>query len=200
MRALFAALLFASPGSAQELIDYNLLLEQHTDRVVTTVDDKGDAVRTLDMGDGIVVTCTSDSCVGLDEQGPEVGCIWSLLVGLRAAIEICSLPETSETKGVMSSYERVTAFVAENAVPPRSTDEMETLYRQAFDEWRREADGHPLDCKRETEPGSEMMMAINAFSEGSIDRSGASNVTEFAFDLDALLAKPRLPVADRCFY
>ena len=116
MRGALLALLLAGPAAAQDLINYDLLLDQNRDRVVTTTDASGADTRTLDMENGVVVTCTDGDCVGVDSGAGAVGCVWSLVSHLRAVAEICNFSGDGRDS-IETVYDRLESFVAENAVP-----------------------------------------------------------------------------------
>jgi hypothetical protein len=195
MRWILAVLLSTGPVWAEPWIDYELLLRQNADKVVTTTDASGKVTRQIDFGNGVTVTCSDEGCVGVDMNGA-VGCAWSIYSSLLAVAEVCSIPkERTATLAEMQGL--MTEFVARNAVPPRTTAEIEAFHRQEVELYRN-GDGEegPLNCAEATGPDSDVMLMIDGLSaqlSGEIDPD-----EDDAFDPEAFLATPRLPVMNPC--
>lgn len=172
-------------AAAEPWIDYDLLLRRNADRVVVATGADGGETRVLNMGNGVVVTCTEAGCTGTD-RGGAVGCAWRIYSALLAMAEVCAIP-AARTAPLTAIHRRLTEFVAANAVPPRRPEEIEALHRQEVEAHRhgRGATG-PLDCAEVTAPESEVMTMIEAMLA---DRSGYP---------DDILALPRLPVMNPC--
>ena len=198
MRAALLVLLLAGPAAAQDLINYGILLDQNRDRVVTTTDASGAETQTLDMGNGVVVTCTDDDCIGVDSGAGAVGCVWSLVSHLRAVAEICNFSDDGRNS-IEAVYDRLESFVAENAVPPRSPKDLEVFYRQRVSVYRFGDDGHkPMDCTDEVSMGSGLMIIYQFFTTPSPATHAPVREDDETFDVDAFLATPRLPVMNPC--
>lgn len=189
MRPVLALALSAGACWAEPWIDYARLLEENSSRVITTIDESGQVTRQIDFGDGVVVTCTKDGCVGMDMNGA-VGCAWSIYSALRAVAEVCNIPE-ERMAGLVAAHRRLTTFVATNAVPPRSEAEIEGYHRREVELYRtgQGADG-PLDCAEATAPGSDVMLMLEGVT-GQLANEATS-------EIDTLLASPRLPVMNPC--
>lgn len=188
---LLVLMLMASPTAAQDLVDFDLLLQQNADRVVVTTDAAGLETRTLEMPGGVIVSCTDEGCAGMDMSAAgAVGCVWSTAMGLRAVAEVCGMPEETRAQ-VGEVHDRLTAFAAKNAVPPRGSEEMDGYYLDMVARYRGEGDGGvPLACEALVGPDSNVQQMIDALVSPSGDAG---------YDLDALLATPRLPVMNPCF-
>ena len=198
MRGALLAPLLAGPAAAQDLINYDLLLDQNRDRVVTTTDASGADTRTLDMGNGVVVTCTDDDCVGVDSGAGAVGCVWNLVSHLRAVAEICNFSDDGRDS-IKTVYDRLEIFVAENAVPPRSPKDLEVFYRQRVSVYSFGDDGRkPMDCTDEVSMDSGFPIIFQFFTAPSPATNAPVREDDEAFDLDAFLATPRLPVMNPC--
>jgi len=200
---LLALVLMASPVAAQQLIDYELLFAQNADRVVTTTDVEGGVHRTLRMPGEVTLTCSSDGCHGWDmgAEGP-VGCIWDLAMALRAVAEVCAFPSDTQ-EGLAVVHGRLSAFVAENAVPPRPVTDLEAFYLDQVAAYR-DGDAHEeaLDCDSVSRQESDVGIMIAAMIAALLAQPSPLAKFEEAdtFDLDALLATPRLPVMQPCGY
>jgi hypothetical protein len=184
---LVGLLSVASPvaAGAEPWIDYDLLFQQHADKVVTATGADGRQTRRLDMGNGVVVECSDTGCVGTDQTGA-VGCAWTIYSALLAMAEVCSIPP-ERTERLTGIHRKLTDFVAANAVPPRSTTEIEDLHRQEVEAYRTgKGKTGPIMCEEVTAPESEVMMMIDTMAE---DESGYP---------DDVLAVPRLPVMNPC--
>lgn len=119
MKHLALLALMATPAAAQPWIDYDLLMTQHADRVVTTTDAGGLTTRHLDLGDGVTVTCAAGGCVGSDKKGA-VGCLFGIYADVKAVDLVCPLPlDAAERQRLDAAYTLIGRFVAANAVPPR---------------------------------------------------------------------------------
>lgn len=186
MRAVLAALLLALPARAEPWIDYDLLLQQNADRVVVSTDAAGKVMRQLDLGDGVTVTCTDAVCVGVDQNGP-VGCAWSIYSELLAVAEVCGIPQ-ERTAGMTEVQRLQTAFIARNAVPPRSLAEVEAIHQRMVDRYRAEVEGNPLACTELLAPDTGVTMMIDGFASQAVDLEAVAKALE----------KPRLPVMNPC--
>jgi hypothetical protein len=186
MKAALALLFLALPAGADTWIDYDLLMQQNADRVVVGTDAAGRATRQLDLGDGVTVTCTDQGCVGIDMQGA-MGCAWSIFSELLAVAEVCGLPP--ERTGAMADLHRLqTAFIARNAVPPRSVAEVEAVHQSVVDRFRAELAKNPLACDELLAPDADVAMMIDGIASQPVDLDAAAKAME----------TPRLPVMNPC--
>jgi hypothetical protein len=187
MKWVAALVLSANIATAQSLIDYDLLFQQNADKVVTETDAKGNISRALDLGDGVVINCTEDGCVGMDLNGA-TGCLWSILAELRAMNEICDLQAEVQTERLAELHGQVSAHVAANAVPPRPPSEVEGWFRDRAAALRAEAgDDLTAVCAARRDPASEVMQMLDGIT-----------TPEAATAYDEWLVKPRLPVMNPC--
>jgi hypothetical protein len=186
MKILPALILCASPVWADPWIDYDLLLQQNADRVVVTTDAAGKVTRALDLGDGVTVTCTDQGCVGIDQNGA-MGCAWAIYSELLAVAEVCGLPP-ERTAGMTDVQRLQTAFIARNAVPPRSVAEVEAIHQGIVDRYRAELEKNPLACQELLAPDSDMTMMIDGIASQPVDLDAAAKAME----------TPRLPVMNPC--
>jgi hypothetical protein len=186
MRALLAVVLLATPCRAEPWIDYALLFQQNADKVVVSTDASGAETRQLDLGDGVTVTCTDQGCVGMDMNGA-VGCAWAIYSELLAVAEVCGMP-TEKTAG-MTEFQRLqTAFIARNAVPPRSVAEIQAFHQSVVDRFRAEVAKNPLTCEETLAPDADVRMMIDGISSQVVDLEAAAKTME----------TPRLPVMNPC--
>ena len=121
MKLFPLATLMAAPAMAQPLIDYDLVMQEHADRVVVETDAQGRETRTLDMGNGVTISCGPDGCVGMDmtDKGA-LGCTFAIVTELRAFAEVCEGALDAAGKAAMTeAFDTVGQIVARNAVPPR---------------------------------------------------------------------------------
>jgi hypothetical protein len=162
------------------------LLQQHADRVVVSIDASGAVTRQLDLGDGVTVTCSDQGCVGIDQNGA-VGCAWAIFSELLAVAEVCSLPP-ERTTGMTELLRLQSAFVARNAVPPRSVAEVEAVHQGVVDRYRGELEKNPLLCRELLAADSDVTMMIDGIASQPIDLDAAAKAME----------KPRLPVMNPC--
>ena len=186
MRWVLAGLVLAGPAWAEPWIDYDVLFRQNADRVVTITDASGGVTRQLDMGDGVVVSCSDQGCFGVDDKGA-VGCTWMIYSAVLAVAEVCKVSD-ARTLQMQKVFGLFTGFVAENAVPPRSVAAIRALHQSEVDRYREGGETVPLDCGEAVAPGSDVMMMID-------------NLTSQQIDLDAVeeaLKTPRLPVMNPC--
>jgi hypothetical protein len=187
MRAVLALLITLGPASAEAWIDYELLFRQHADKVVVTTNSSGEETRTIDFGDGVTVSCSTQGCFGMDQNGA-MGCAWMIYSAVLAVAEVCEMPD-ARTGQIEEMFDLYTGFVARNAVPPRSVAEIESYHQSEVDAYRLGVgDEPPLNCAEVTAAGSDVMMMID-------------NLTSQGIDLDAAakaLATPRLPVMNPC--
>lgn len=183
MRGVALALaLLAAPASAQEWIDYDLVLQQNAGRVVTTVDEAGVRHAVLDMGDGVTLSCRGDSCSGHDSNGA-VGCSFVVLLELRALAQVCevALPPGDAAR-LADAFDRVGAFVAGNAVPPRPADYPPGMLSRRIENLGKEAASY---CGAQAAAGA--LAHVQAVAAGL----GLAEIS-------AQLSPPRLPVTNPC--
>jgi hypothetical protein len=194
VRVALVLLVLAGPCRADPWIDYDLLLEQNAEKVVVSTDASGSVTRSLDLGDGVTVSCSDQGCVGMDQTGA-VGCVWSIYSELLAVAEVCEIP-AERTESVSAHFGLLTAFVARNALPPRSVAEIEAVHQGQINLYRNGIGGGPLDCGEATRPDSDVMLMLDGLS----DQVSAGTVADEdeAFDPEAFLATPRLPVMNPC--
>jgi hypothetical protein len=186
MRAALAFLLLALPCRAEPWIDYGLLLQQNADRVVVGTDAVGNVTRALDLGDGVTVTCTDQGCVGIDMNGA-MGCAWAIYSELLAVAEVCGM-KPERTRGMTEVHRLQTAFIARNAVPPRSEAEVEAVHQGVVDRLRAELEKNPLACQELLAPDSDVTMMIDGIASQPVDLGAAAKAME----------TPRLPVMNPC--
>ena len=195
MRAVLVLVMLAGPGWAEPWIDYDLLFQQNADKVIVTTDASGEVTRSLDLGEGVTVFCTDQGCVGADQKGA-VGCAWSISSHLLAVAEVCGIPKERTVR--TTDYHRLmTAFVARNAVPPRSVAEIEGFHQSQIDQYRNGGEDEPLDCAEVMASDSDVMMMLEAI-ETDLASAAAEDEEDESFDIDAFLATPRLPVMNPC--
>ncbi len=186
MRALLTVILLAAPCGAEPWIDYALLFRQNADKVIVSTDPSGAVTRQLDLGDGVTVTCNDQGCVGMDMNGA-VGCAWAIYSELLAVAEVCGMP--AERTAGMTEFQRLqTAFIARNAVPPRSVAEVEAFHQSVVDHFRDKVAKNPLTCEETLAPESDVRMMIDGMSSQAVDLDAAAKALE----------KPRLPVMNPC--
>ncbi len=121
MKLFPLALLMAAPATAQSLIDYDLVMQENADRVVVETDAQGHETRTLDMGNGVMISCGPDGCLGTDmtDKGA-LGCTFAIFTELQAFAEVCEGVLDADGKAAMTeAFDTVGQIVARNAVPPR---------------------------------------------------------------------------------
>jgi hypothetical protein len=189
MKAVFARVLMvalmAPPAMAQGWIDYDLLMQENAARVVTETAADGAVIRTLDMGDGVVVVCDAQGCTGMD-TGPQgaAGCTFAIVSSLRDAIVACpALGTAAQQARIMDLYASIGAFVAANAVPPRSWDGLRRMMEDASAPGIGRMRGQ---CAAVTAGNSDVAMMLGALA-GSTDDA-----------LDPATWAPRLPVMNPC--
>ena len=186
MRALLAIILLAAPCGAEPWIDYDLLFQQNADKVVVSTDASGAVTRQLDLGNGVTVTCSDQGCIGMD-MNEAVGCTWAIYSELLAVAEVCGMP--AEKTAGMTEHQRLrTAFIARNAVPPRSVAEVEAFHQRVVERFRGEVAKDPLACEKALAPESDVRMMIDGISSQAVDLEAAAKAME----------KPRLPVMNPC--
>jgi hypothetical protein len=176
------------PAMAQEWIDYDLVMRQNADRVQVTTDAGGRETRTLDMGDGVSVTCDKDGCFGIDQSDSgAIGCTFSIVTELQAFARICEVPlSADETARLDHMFGQLGAFVAANAVPPRPADYPADLLARRMAGLSQEAAGdRQAICAPALE--GEIGFMIDAFAS-----------PETADEMTRMLARPRLPVMNPC--
>ena len=186
MRALLAVILLAAPCGAEPWIDYDLLFQQNADKVVASTDASGAVTRQLDFGNGVTVTCSDQGCVGMDMNGA-VGCAWAIYSELLAVAEVCGMPD-EKTAGMAALQRLQTAFIARNAIPPRSVAEVEAFHQRVVERFRGEVAKDPLACEKALAPESDVRMMIDGISSQAVDLEAAAKAME----------TPRLPVMNPC--
>lgn len=188
MRYLTLVLLLSTPAKAQEWIDFDLVMQQSADQVVMTTDANGQTVRTLDMGDGVIVNCDPDGCTGTETVSEfAVGCAFSIYAEVAAFAQVCKVPLTAEQAAVVEgAFRDVGAFVAGNAVPPRPADYPAEFLARRIAAMSAEFAAAPTDiCLDPFETDYGMMLGALALD----------------LDPEALregLSVPRLPVMNPC--
>jgi hypothetical protein len=122
LKLLPLALSMAAPATAQSLIDYDLVMQENADRVVVATDAEGRETRTLDMGNGVMISCGPDGCIGMDmtDKGA-LGCTFAIFTELQAFAQVCEGVLDADGKAAMTeAFDTVGQIVARNAVPPPS--------------------------------------------------------------------------------
>jgi hypothetical protein len=120
LKLLPLALSMAAPATAQSLIDYDLVMQENADRVVVATDAEGRETRTLDMGNGVMISCGPDGCIGMDmtDKGA-LGCTFAIFTELQAFAQVCEGVLDADGKAAMTeAFDTVGQIVARNAVPP----------------------------------------------------------------------------------
>lgn len=187
MKWIPALILSTNACAAEPWIDYDLLMQQNADKVVTETAPDGSVTRTLDMGNGVSVSCSADGCMGMDmSEGGAMGCTFAILVDLQTVARACTGILTPEKQTAFDQlYEKVGRFIAENAVPPRPfetlTADMDGQISKAMAEYTPEA------CAIAAEEGSDVRLFLDMFT-------APETLTGF----DAVLATSRLPVINPC--
>jgi hypothetical protein len=188
MKAVFVAMVLAVPASAQEWIDHDLLMQQNAERVVVETDAAGRQTRRLDMGNGVLVSCDPDGCMGMDQsEYGAVGCTFSIYTEVAAFAKACNVPlSADETAALDGAFDEIGSFVAENAVPS-----LPASYPQEFLARRVMALGEEIAAASED-------ICANPF-EGDIGFFLTAIIQdEQREDLRRSLAIPRLPVMNPC--
>lgn len=187
MRAVFAALMLVSPAAAQDLNDYDLILEQNADKVVIETAPDGSVTRTLDTGNGVSVSCAADGCVGMDMSGWAMGCAFGLFAEVAAFAQVCAVPLSKDQAAVVDgAFRDVGAFVAANAVPPRPADYPTAVLAERVRVMQAEIAAAPGDiCAKpfETETGTLLGAIVHELNPDELRR---------------VLSVPRLPVMNPC--
>ena len=116
-----------------------------------------------------------------------MGCVWSIYSSLLAIAEVCGIPK-ERTAGMTEYHRLLNAFVARNAVPPRSLAEIEAIHRSEVDRYRNGGEDGPLDCAEVMAPDSDVMMMLDNLMSQEVDLDAAAKA----------LATPRLPVMNPC--
>lgn len=152
---------------AQSLIDYDLVLQQNADRVVVTTDAEGRQIRTLDMGNGVTISCGPDGCLGTDisDRGA-LGCTFAIFTELRAFSEVCpgSL-DVEGTAAMTEAFDTVGQIVARNAVPPRPASYPQEVLDAAMARLRAEL-GEDAASQCQAELAGDMGLMLQAVVQG----------------------------------
>jgi hypothetical protein len=186
MRVVSIILCAATPCWADPWIDYDLLLEQNADKVVVSTDATGAVTRNIDFGNGVTVTCTDQGCVGIDRNGA-VGCAWAIFSELLAVAEVCELPP-ERTASMTGLHRLQSAFIARNAIPPRSLAEVEAVHQGVVARYRADLETNPQACKELLAPEADMTMMLDGIAAQAVDLDVAAQA----------MATPRLPVMNPC--
>lgn len=114
-----AILLLASPSNAQ-FIDYELLFADKADQTTHRTLANGTTVTDLRLDHGVVVTRQPDgSFISFTKTGNAPGCMFEILLSLRAVSQTCAAtfgPERREN--LDSMVETFSHYMARNAYPP----------------------------------------------------------------------------------
>ena len=188
MKILFAtlALLVGKATFAQSWIDYELVLKQHADKVVTSTDPSGDLRRELHMGTGVRVSCTGPvgnaSCLGIDfTKFGAIGCGFAIINELRHVALECPGFATDSELSVLDQRSRLMAqFILDNSVPPLGPEDMDRLL--AGKSW----DG-PLNCAADAARDSDIYNMMRAIVDQDLPPDPAEH-----------LGPSRLPVMNPC--
>lgn len=178
----------AGPATAQDWIDFDLLMQQNTDRMVMSSDGLGRETRTLDMGDGVSVVCDDRGCTGFDNSANgAIGCTFSIYTEIAAFAEACEVPLTAERSAVLDgAFRDIGAFIARNAVPPRSEDYPQDLLARRVTALKAKIAGSGEDiCAKPFEGDHGMLLSAIIANP---DPAG----------LQKILSTPRLPVMNPC--
>ena len=180
IRALaLAVVALAGPATAQDWVDYELVMEQHADSVVIETLADGTTLRRLDLDDGTSIRCPGDHCFGSNDRGApacllagvtEVYVMAELCPGAFAPGDLTTLAEPVETVGTQ---------VAENAVAPRDWAVGGPRLLSRF----RERRSGPDAC----EITAEQRAFLNQLSSPAMDAS-----------IVEVTAGPRLPAGNHC--
>lgn len=190
MRAAVAFLLMGLPCHAEPWIDYDLLFQQNAERITVSTSAEGVEVRSIDFGNGITVSCGELGCWGLDANGA-IGCVWVIYSELLAAARACDVREDKVGR-LPQDFEQLTAFVAQNAVPPRSIDEISAIHNETIARLRRDDAAQSGEiCRDVLAPESDVQTMLEQLTKASEADEGSS-------ELQKLLSTPRLPVANPC--
>lgn len=181
----------AGPVGAQDRIDFDPVFRETAAQVKVTTKAAGDETRRLAMPGGVILTCSDAGCVGMDMGAKgAVGCVCSPAMALRAVAEVCGMPAQARAElGVV--HARLTVFAAGNAVPPRGVEALEPQHDDLVRQCRDKASGiGPKACAgARPAPGSDVSVMIGA---------PVAPAKGVGFDIDRLLATPRLPVMTPC--
>ncbi len=184
---VLVSLFFGHGALAQDLVDLEALLAQHADEVVVVTDAEGRSERRLVLDNGQRITCDEQRCWGYDPEGA-TGCLWMLVVELRAYADICEVPLGTQREVLMSTFTRIAAHLGENAIPPRNLAAMEGFYQQRLQiERKRTKSPLGLSCDEAVKPDSDRMrIMIGLLEPRNVDNLGG------------FLAKSRLPLTNPC--
>lgn len=192
MKALLLAAILAGPAAADPLIDDALLLEQYADKITSTTTEDGQLVQELDLGDGITFTCRDGTCEGRDEGGENggpTGCLWDLMMKMRDLDDLCDIASDSDSARIRDLATRLTAHVAENALPPRPVAELEAESQGRLDAWK------TLGDKDRAQFCEWLIPQMRYEPQEYVDVFTSDEAVE---GIDRLLSKPRLPVMLPC--
>jgi len=186
VKALLLLLVSAASASAEDWIDYELLMERYAADVAVTADAMGREVRRLDLGEGVIAVCDSSGCWGSDPSG--IGCGFALVVEVRRALRSCPAFGTAEERRAIETlFDRLGEFVYLNGVPSRPWSEVRPQYDtlEQVEPWARQAP----DCRSiaaQGPSGDYAQMLRNLAAAG------------LAPDLDKVLARPRITFINPC--
>jgi hypothetical protein len=171
-------------------IDHDLLMRDHTDRVVDGTDAFGAPARVLVMGDGVVATCNeAGGCEGTDANG-EVGCTFSYFTVVVSMVRRCPAFGTPDQRAAVErAYDRMGAFVYGNGYPARAWMDVRPVLDAAL------AGAAPGDLPACPSAGSVQTASMTEDWSGIL-----AHVASPAYDAepDRLLSRPRLSVTGPC--
>lgn len=114
-----AIMALAGPAAADPWIDYELVMEQNADRVVTETLADGTLLRTLDLDDGTRIRCTPDRCFGVNDSGAPA-CLLEMIASTYVMAQACPWSfATGNPSDLARRIEALGRHIAANAVPPR---------------------------------------------------------------------------------
>jgi hypothetical protein len=174
-------------GFPGDMIDFDLLMRENADQVVVTTDGLGRPIRRLELGDGQRIECSDTECSGYDLHNA-TGCTWKWLSYWRATVEFCEFPKSAATEALEKVQSRYANHIAENAVPPRSNDEIEIRYLLMLEEFLdSDSDAVAEICSDANYSSGEIAAVLALFSD-----------PEAMAVVEATLATPRLPMFEPC--
>jgi len=182
-------LTFAFPAWSDEKpwIDYELVMSQHAEQVVTSTGERGQLVRHLSLPGAIEVECSGPigeaKCTGRDMSDQfGVGCFLDIFAGLDARVQACpELASQAEAQRLRAISQSLKMFVMENAVPPLTAQEMDLILAE-----RTEVGDQT--CEKDDETANFLADVVSDEKWPETERK-----------MGQLLAIPRLPIWTSCF-
>ena len=186
---LLAALSDQAVAQGGPWVDLERVMAAHSDQVATTTAGDGTRRERLDLGDGVVIECVGVGAArrcGANESDEvrEIGCIFLVVAQVERVASACNELTTREERDALAAIlDRLAAFVATNAVPPRSPE-------VALQEAR--AHIAPVPTAAECAARLPQFTQWLPLAEQILSVEGLG-------EIDRALARPRLPLLYMCF-